>query len=133
VNWKQEYDIGIKEIDDQHRDIVHCISDIEQAVARQEQWSGVHWGMVNLENLSQVHFKVEESLMRIHGYRHLDDHASDHARFLLLLKELQQRALAGRISQERIYALHEWWDEHIQKHDQPYAARFLAFAASSKA
>lgn len=132
MEWKKEYDVGIRDIDEQHRAIARCISSIEHAATRQEGWSTVRLSLVDLADLAQTHFTIEESLMRVHDYPHLEEHARDHKQFLADLKTLQERALATNVPQDGIHSLHEWWDKHIQEHDKLYALDFLKRTALGK-
>jgi hemerythrin len=132
MNWKNEFRVGIRDIDEQHQEIITCISSIKQAVAQQDRWSDVHLGFVNLADLAQIHFKVEESLMRILDYPRLAEHVEDHKQFLAVLKTLKERVLTTHVSQDNIHSLHEWWEKHIQMHDKPYALHFLKRTALGK-
>ena len=70
VEWKTEYRVGIRDIDEHHETLIECISSVKQEVARQDAWSAVHLSLVKPAALAATHFKVEESLMRIHDYPH---------------------------------------------------------------
>lgn len=124
MEWKEEYRVGIRDIDEQHQAIVQCIASVRQAVARYDRPSA-DASLVRLAELAQAHFKVEESLMRMHDFPHLEEHADDHKRFSVHLTMLQERFLTTDVFHDRIHSLHAWWDEHIQKHDKPYALHFL--------
>ena len=63
--------------------------------------------------------------MRIHDYPHLEEHADDHKQFSVDLGTLQEHLLTTDVFHDRIKFLQEWWDEHIEKHDKPYAVHFL--------
>ena len=39
MEWKKEYDVGIRDIDEQHQAIAKCISGIEHAATEQDGWS----------------------------------------------------------------------------------------------
>ena len=125
MEWTDVHRVGIRDIDEQHQEIVWCISGIDQAVTRREGWFVVRAGLDDLENLARLHFKVEESLMQIHDLPDLEAHAGDHLRFSAELKTLRELALANLVSQDRLHRLLQWWDEHIEKHDKPYAFQFL--------
>ena len=132
MEWKAEYRVGIRDIDEQHLAIVECIASIKQAVAQYDRQSA-DADIVRLADLAQSHFTVEESLMRIHDYPRLEEHADDHKRFSLHLRMLQERFVTTDVFRDKIQSLHEWWDEHIQKHDKTYALHFLKRAALGRA
>lgn len=131
MEWKDEYSVGIHEIDEQHKTLTGCISIIEQAVARYDRQSA-DAAVVRLDDLTRTHFMLEESLMRIHDYPRLEEHTDQHKQFSLHLSTLQEPFLTTDVFQGRIESLRAWWDEHVQKHDKGYALHFLKYAALGK-
>jgi len=131
MEWKKEYSIGIREIDEQHKAVIECISDIEQAVARYDRRS-VDAAIVRLVDLAHAHFTLEESLMRILDYPGLEEHADDHKQFSAHLRMLQERFLTTAVFHDRIESLQEWWDAHVQEHDKSYALHFLKYGTLGK-
>ncbi len=131
MKWKNEYSVGIHEIDEQHKTLTECISSIEQAVARCDP-QAAHVAVVRLVDLVQAHFTLEECLMRIHDYPRLEEHADDHKQFSAHVKTLHERFLTTDVSHDKIEFLHEWWDTHVQKHDKSCALHFLKHAALGK-
>ena len=128
MEWKKEYSVGIHEIDEQHKALIKCISIIKQATAQHDPRSA-YAGLVRLADLAQAHFTLEESLMRIHDYPRLEEHADDHKQFLAQLRTLQERFLTTDVFQDKFEYLREWWDTHVQKHDKSYALHFLKHTA----
>lgn len=131
MEWKKEYSVGIHEIDEQHKTLTECISSIEQAVAQYDPRSA-HTALVRLADLAQAHFTLEESLMRIHDYPRLEEHADDHKQFSVHLRTLQERFLTTDVLNDRIEFLYEWKDTHMQKHDKSYALHVLKYMALGK-
>ena len=131
MDWKQEYRIGIHEMDEQHKALVACISSIEQAVAQYDR-QAADAAIARLADLAQVHFTLEECLMRILDYPGLAEHADHHMQFSVHLGTLQERFLTTDIFRDRIEFLHQWWDTHVQKHDKSYALHLLKHTALGK-
>lgn len=121
MDWREDYSVGISEIDGQHQILIDCITLLEKAVSRQERWSAMHAAVVQLSDFARIHFAVEESLMRIHGYSGLADHIDEHRKFSSELKKLQEKALKVDVTREMIAFLHEWLHEHIMTRDKDYA------------
>ena len=132
MEWKQEYRIGIHELDEQHKTLVECISIIEQAVAQYDRPS-VDAAIAQLATFAKDHFKLEEGLMRSHDYPRLEEHAYDHKQFLGLLRALQEPFLTTDVFRDRIGSLHEWWETHVQMDDKAYALHILKHTALGKA
>ena len=125
MEWKKEYAIGIEEIDVQHLRLTEGVSRVEQAVGRAEGWSAVHGALGRLANLAKTHFSVEESVMRIHDYPLLEEHADQHRQFYADLIRLQERSLTTDLSPKRVEFLQQWWDAHFQEYDKSYALHVL--------
>ncbi|MBI4292833.1 MAG: hemerythrin family protein [Betaproteobacteria bacterium] len=124
MEWKEEFSVGIPEIDKQHRVLIDCISDLEQAVGTQQRWSAVHSTIGRLTQYTQVHFAVEESLMQIHGYPDLAPHAAEHQRFASRLEALHEESLRVEISAHMIAFLQDWLQHHVMTGDKDYASFF---------
>jgi len=123
MDWKQAYHIGIHEIDEQHRELVKNISAIEHTVGNDAQRSEVVAAVTALSVHAQNHFLLEESLMRIHDFPRLHEHANEHWRFLAELRILQDHSLTNL--PQSVDLLREWLDFHIQTWDKPYALHVL--------
>lgn len=121
MEWIEEFSVGIPEIDAQHRNIVDCITMVEQAVGSESRWSAVHSALVVLNKYVNIHFAVEESLLHIHGYPDLDRHVLEHRRLAEDLSKLQQQSLKTDISDKMVAFLNGWLRDHILTHDKDYA------------
>lgn len=122
MDWKNEFSVGIHEIDEQHKVLVDCISLIEAAVTQQQRWSAVHSALGRLVDFARIHFAVEESLMRIHDYPGLEKHIEEHRQFSSGLKALQEKSLKADVSQEMAAFIQKELYEHIMTSDKHYAA-----------
>ena len=131
MEWKEEYSVGIHEIDEQHKTLVECISSIEQAAVQYDR-QAADTALVRLADWAQAHFTLEESLMRIHDYPRLEEHADEHKQFSVHLRTLQEPFLTTDVFHDRIEFLQEWWDTHVQEHDKSYALHFLKVTALGK-
>ena len=129
MEWTKDLSVGIHELDEQHKTLVECVSAIEQSVSQGERWSEVHSTLVRLRNFTEMHFAVEESLMRIHEYPGLDEHANEHRGFSDSLVALQEASLKTDVRLEMIAFLRRWIEWHIPAHDKPYAFHFLRRSA----
>ena len=131
MDWKKDYSVGIRELDEQHKTVIECISSIERAVAQYDRHT-VDAAIVRLVDLVKAHFTIEESLMRILDYPGLEDHADDHKQLSVHLKALQERFVPTDVFRNRIESVNGWWDTHVQKHDKSFALHFLKYRALGK-
>ena len=122
MEWKEEFSVGIPEIDGQHRELIDCIALIEEGMASlAPQWA-VDAAMERLADYIRIHFVVEESLMRIHGYPELARHAGEHLQFADRVRNLQEQSLRADVAGEIVAFIREWLHGHILTSDRDYAA-----------
>ncbi len=121
MHWKEEYSIGIEEIDNQHRVLLDYFSLIEDSVAGGGSWSSLHFILIQLHDFARIHFSVEEALMRMYAYPGSNDHISQHQGFFAKVKELEQQSLTADVTKGTVEFLHHWLLQHITKADKGYA------------
>lgn len=93
LEWKDEYLLGIDEIDLQHKRIFDCIVTVaEEGLTKRDRWAADS-SIVQLVGLLQQHFALEECLMRILGYPDLQRHIEEHRQFNAELHDLAQKSL----------------------------------------
>jgi hemerythrin len=122
MDWKEEYSVGIPEIDAQHQTLAGCIALVETAVTTHQRWLAVHSALVRLADFVRIHFAVEESLLRIHRYPELERHVREHLAFADQVRQLQEKSLSVDVSEEMVAFIEEWLHEHIMTSDKHYAA-----------
>ena len=121
--WSAEYEIGIRQFDDEHRalvDLLNAVCDVatdQSASARESAMSQF------IFHMSQ-HFSREERLMRKIRYGDYLAHKSEHERLLLELQALCSRIGCGEIELSRVMCnvLKDWLLVHIKTTDRALAA-----------
>ena len=131
MDWNAEYSVGIHELDEQHKKLLACVSAIEQSVNQGQRWAMVHSELVRLSSFAELHFAVEEALMRIHDYPRLEEHVNEHRGFADRLRALQERSLKTEVSRDMVQFLRNWVEQHIPGHDRPCVFHFLRRSALS--
>lgn len=122
MEWKEEFSVGIPEIDAHHQTLAGCIALVETVVTTQQRWSAVHSALGRLAEFARIHFAVEESLMRIHRYPEIERHVAEHLQFADQLRQLQEGSLRVNVSEEMVAFIRKWQFEHILTSDKRYAA-----------
>lgn len=120
MQWKDEYSVGITEIDDQHKGIIELITVINAAIDNREGWSDVFFKLEKLRDHARFHFALEESLMRMHGYPKLAEHAELHKHFLDKLDQLQMTTLSRQVTMNTIVYASNWYTEHMKTQDKEF-------------
>lgn len=120
MQWKDEYSVGVAEIDNQHKGFIDLFSTIDNAIGNRERWSEVFFKLEQLREHARFHFAVEESLMRMHSYPNLAEHIEQHKHFLAKLDQLQMTTLSRQVTMDTIQYLRSWYAEHMKVADHDY-------------
>lgn len=120
MQWKDEYSVGIAEIDDQHKGVIEQISVINAAIDNREGWSDVFFKLEKLREHARFHFALEESLMRMHGYPKQAEHVELHKHFLDKLDQLQMTTLSRQVTMNTINYVSNWYTEHMKTQDKEF-------------
>lgn len=119
--WKDEYALGIREIDDQHEGLVAFITELEKAVEGREHWNTVQPLIARARELVKFHFAVEESLMQMVDYPRFAAHRAEHQQILDQFAILEQRVQRQDLRGELLPSVHSWLFRHTVDSDQPFA------------
>lgn len=122
--WKDEYSVNIREIDDQHKQLVAMINELHEAMMQQRGQDVLGGLLNNLVSYCNSHFAAEESLMESHGYPDYATHKAKHQKMTAKVLELQNDLKSGKrnITIEVSQFLKDWLDKHILGTDKKYAA-----------
>jgi hemerythrin len=125
MKWKDEFSVGIAEIDQQHKGFVDLFVMVDNAIGNGERWSEVFFKLEQLREHARFHFAVEESLLRIHHFPGLEAHIEMHRHFMSKLDQLQMTTLSRQVTMDTIHYLRDWYAEHMRVADQEYV-RYIA-------
>lgn len=120
MSWTDSLLTGIDEIDEQHQVLFDVLARLELAVSSEDKWSAVHFAIVELTNFMNIHFAVEEALLRLHGYPDLDAHIAAHRAFSVDLAKIKQHSIRQDVSDEMMVLVKTWLVEHIGVVDKAY-------------
>ena len=128
MGWTDNLLTGVHEIDQQHQILFDVVVRLEQAVSSDDKWSAVHFALVELNSFANVHFAVEEALMRLHGYPDLEAHIAAHRAFSVGLADIKQHSIREDVSAEMMNMLKAWLVDHIGVADKAYVPYLRAGA-----
>ncbi len=80
VAWRSEYEMGIDELDVQHRELIGIMEALHTAVMGSNDSAAAL--LVELESSIRQHFELEERLMREHHYPFSADHIALHNSYM---------------------------------------------------
>ncbi|WP_432665862.1 bacteriohemerythrin [Wukongibacter baidiensis] len=126
-NWKEEYSVGIKTIDDQHKklfEIGERINIVLESYNGQDSYDEIVELIEELKDYTIYHFDSEESLLAKYQYPELDEQIKEHKTFVDYLEGLdfdnidedQENAM-----KELIMFIAKWIFKHISNSDFRYS------------
>jgi hemerythrin len=121
VGWDPSLALGHAVVDAQHETLFFHAARFLRMVERGEVQDGGRELLGFFADYAQVHFRLEEDLMRSTGFPAEAEHALEHERFAARLGELSREVEAGasREALERLGLLLEaWLHDHVGVSDQ---------------
>ena len=119
VPWRDDYSVGAKSVDDEHRALVERINRLYDQLMVEEEPQAVATFFGGLINTISEHFVREERYMREHGYDLLPQHKEDYERLLddirTLIAEFDRNEKEGR--NDLATRLDGWLSDHFDTHD----------------
>jgi hemerythrin len=125
--WKDEYSVGIFEIDSQHRRLIAILNRLYSEMWEENVNENIDTAITELMDYTMTHFKFEEALMDRYGYPKAAEHKAVHSK---LTQEVY--AYKSVIDKNRpvnplevIPFLKEWLSHHILQQDKAYVSHLL--------
>ena len=128
MEWKDEYSIGILEIDNQHKLMLHSFSVIEESIKFDQGWSKIHYAIVELTQLARMHFSFEEAMMRMYAYPESEAHLKEHQHFFEIIDNIERLSLKKLANIEMVQSLKDWLAMHMVRSDRGYAEHIFSGA-----
>ncbi|MCT4594645.1 MAG: bacteriohemerythrin [Anaeromicrobium sp.] len=124
--WKAEYSRNIKEIDDQHKNLLKIGNKLHQMMKlkkHEDNYDEIMEILNELRDYTRYHFDCEEKLLEEHGYEDIFLHKFQHKFFLKKLEELELGDVDEdqiSVTMELLVFVSDWIVEHILKTDGEY-------------
>lgn len=83
--WKDEYSVGVPEIDHQHKKLFlmgHAMSELVSNHAGEDIYDELNAMFEELIDYTKYHFEAEEALMAKVNFEKLEDHKVEHGKFV---------------------------------------------------
>ncbi|MBL0209779.1 MAG: bacteriohemerythrin [Holophagaceae bacterium] len=122
LEWRDEFLVGIDEIDNQHRELLANINRLATMIATGDT-SGIDGILAFLGEYVQFHFGTEERIMRELSYPLMGDHVREHQKLIEQFIRLKGEIIAGL--HDPLYLgfriqlfLFDWFANHTTKTDR---------------
>ena len=115
VEWKQEYSVGIVQIDDQHKKLAGLVNTMHDSIKSGRGKEAIGGILNELIAYTQYHFSTEEKYFDIYNYPDSEEHKKQHRDLVNKVSELQNRFNSGEgvMTMEVMNFLRDWLNDHI--------------------
>ena len=122
--WRDEFAVGVAQIDSQHRRLIEMIASFYDGLARKQGRQALGTLLTGLLDYTRFHFATERELMERAGYAATAAHEAQHAVFVAKVADMAERFAEGRLllSIEATSFIREWLANHILVTDKQLGA-----------
>ncbi|KFI11642.1 bacteriohemerythrin [Vibrio coralliilyticus] len=125
MEWNEQLDIGLDEINRQHQTLLHLINELYYLLKHNYGLSSIKRVVQGLIDYTANHFKYEETLFAQIGYEQTQEHIDKHAQLVDEVLAFQKRVERGEdIGEELMSFLKNWLSQHIMREDKAYTDAF---------
>ena len=126
LDWKYEYSVGVKSIDEQHKKILELINELIESIRDSREDYIINDVLNDLLEYANYHFSLEEKLLHKFSYSNEHDHETKHREFTDKIKSLkiEENVHVGNIPIETLDYLENWFCNHELRDDSMYYEYF---------
>lgn len=120
VDWSPDLEIGVSEIDQQHRNLVAITNHLHDALLAGQAQQAIEWIIDELTVYVKFHFDAEEKYMKTHGHADTAAHKLEHKEMLKAIRRFRKKFYEGepRVENEVMSFLSGWLLQHIMGTDR---------------
>jgi len=120
--WKDEYSVGIRQIDEQHKRLVRLLNELHQAMCEGKSREVMTGILSQLVDYTKGHFAAEERMMQGYLFPGYAAHKVEHDQLTKTVLKFQQEVTSGKavMSIDVMDFLKNWLRNHILATDQKY-------------
>lgn len=125
--WKDEYSVGVVELDNQHKNLIGIISRLSEAVNRTSNEEEIRQIIADIIAYKKVHLATEEGYFHKFQYEGTAEHERRHHEFSERMEEFQKRQQENptiSIGFEIVDYLEDWFIQHLLRADKLYTECF---------
>lgn len=123
IEWSDSYSVNHKLLDEQHKELVMMIDDLQNAMSNSNAASVVGRIIDKLIDYTKVHFTTEERLLQAGNFPDFEAHKNEHIELANRVMEFKKKYESGGFATtfELIEFLSDWLIQHILESDKRYA------------
>jgi hemerythrin len=120
--WQDSFNIGIEEIDRQHREFMTLLNDYLEVLSHVKQATAGPELFGKINAYIAMHCDYEIALLKSMGYRNIKKHQAQHEYFQKRIQDLENEQQQGNEQSlsDLLIFLQDWFLKHIQELDREY-------------
>jgi hemerythrin-like metal-binding protein len=123
--WKEEYTVNVKIIDEQHKKLISIIDELYQSILQKMDKNILAELFKQLNDYSKYHFGTEEKYFQEFNYPDAFAHIAVHEKFKKDIVEMEDKMNTDHFNPfELLVYLENWWINHILDVDKRYSQNF---------
>ncbi len=121
MKWEPGFNLGIPEVDNQHKKIIELINALNQAFIENVTNEKIGNILDDMSNYASQHFKTEEDLFKKSNFPLMKEHIAQHEYFVNKVGDFKRNFNSGQTITFRLMKfLRSWWTNHILDSDREY-------------
>lgn len=122
--WKDDYSVGIKKVDEQHRKLVGYLNQLYESMKAGKGSETMGAVIKDLVEYTKNHFATEESLLKLYNYPEYEAHKNKHEKMTGHVLHLKRKYDSGELASpiQITNFLKDWLSKHILESDKQYGA-----------
>ncbi|MBQ0730323.1 MAG: bacteriohemerythrin [Oleispira antarctica] len=127
IFWKEEYSVGVKSLDDDHKRLIFLLNQFKTAYDYDTSADFERQALEQLVEYTRFHFTREEDMMQQAGYSDIENHKNQHIKMIAQVEDfVDQYRREGHDSLNEVSVfLSDWLIRHINGTDKQYTQCML--------
>lgn len=131
IAWRREFEIGVTNIDEQHKELVSSFNCFIKACRDGEENSGLEKMFTFIDDFVVNHFRDEEMIQEKSSYPYFENHKLEHLAFIEKINQI--KACFNREEKSELIqiitmntVLLDWLVKHISGSDRKFGQHLVA-------
>jgi len=120
IEWRDEFNTGVAEVDHEHQELIGLINDLHAQLEGGADPDAVADFLGEVFAKISAHFALEETVMRKHRYDEYEAHKSEHEALLDDIRDIMDDYEAGAYAdadQSLATTVRDWFVNHFKTKD----------------
>lgn len=124
ISWDSRYEVGVPDIDAQHRKLIEIASEAYSLLTheyRLDKYDEIVSIIEELRDYTKFHFEFEEKLLQSRGYKKLFTHIMEHREFIEKVESVELNKVdhdQNAYLQDIVKFVVDWIVNHILEKDK---------------